>query len=539
MPSAPAPPSPAPPPMDAAAPTTSDLIVALLLAETATSPFASIDAFWPVAVVLLLILLTAATPAPETEMLLSALALTATLAAAARVSMVPCRVASMVTPPASVVTSAFFTVAATLPLISLIATLAVSETATDFPCPNEPATEAAPTSAEMVEVFLAVTARLPASTAIDVPSAANSSAVVATLMVLRAPEPPRLAESESPDPLPETPTATVTVVASISALDSARTPTAPVDRTGVPDTVARTAVPEVPMTFRAAETPKATPVDFPSAVPARVIAAAPVSATTLAASVAVTARLPTLAPPLAASPTLESVISAIVDPSTVLIASAPPPLTEAPSPFEEICAPTAAAMVCAKMSALRFAATVTSPRVARLATCVIRAATSLVIELSASDRAMARVDFEAVLLASALRLAERPRATEVARMTAVSLAETLIPPVPEVTASSLLPVPSMTAEAEVTTLLRTNRPPPDSATLPSVLEPPELPPVETPTAMAVARVRASIRPPESASTDTRRPAFSRDFVTFALTSSERALSAARLPVGSVGIRLRL
>ena len=190
------------------------------------------------------------------------------------------------------------------------------------------------------------------------------------------------------------------------------------------------------------------------------------------------------------------------------------------------------------MSALRFAATVTSPRVARLATCVIRAATSLVTELSASDRAMARVDFEAVLLASALRLAERPRATEVARMTAVSLAETLIPPVPAVTASSLLPVPSMTAEAEVTTLLRTNRPPPDSATLPSVLVPP-LPPVETPTAMAVASVRASIRPPDSASTDTRRPALSRDLVTFAFTSSERALSAARLLVPSTGIRLRL
>ena len=172
MPSAPAPPSPAPPPMDAAAPTTSDLIVALLLAETVTSPFASIDAFWPVAVVLLLILLTAATPAPETAMLLSALALTATLAAAARVSMVPCRVASMVTSPVRAVTSAFFTVAVTLPLISLIATLAATATETDLPWPNEPATEAAPTSDEMVDAFLAVTARLPASTATDAPSAA-------------------------------------------------------------------------------------------------------------------------------------------------------------------------------------------------------------------------------------------------------------------------------------------------------------------------------------------------------------------------------
>ena len=160
---------------------------------------------------------------------------------------------------------------------------------------------------------------------------------------MRAPEPPRLAVRASPVPLPETPTETVTVVASMSALDSARTPTAPVDRTGVPATVARTAVPEPPMTFCAAETPKATPVAFPSAEPARVIAAAPVSAAILALSVAETERLPTLAPPLALSPTLESVISAIVDPLTVLIESAPPPLTEAPSPFEEICAPTAAA----------------------------------------------------------------------------------------------------------------------------------------------------------------------------------------------------
>ncbi len=57
--------------MDAAAPTTSASIVVLLPAETVSRPHEHRnDAFWPVAVVLLLILLTAATPAPATEMLL-------------------------------------------------------------------------------------------------------------------------------------------------------------------------------------------------------------------------------------------------------------------------------------------------------------------------------------------------------------------------------------------------------------------------------------------------------------------------------------
>ena len=167
-----------------------------------------------------------------------------------------------------------------------------------------------------------------------------------------------------------------------------------------------------------------------------------------------------------------------------------------------------------------------------------RAETSLVTALSASDRAMATLDFEAVLLASALRLAERASAADVARMRAVSLAETLMPSLPEVTASSVLPVPSITAEADVTSLLRTNSPPPDRERLPS-LELLESPPVETPTATAAAMVLAVIVPPDSASTATRRPAFRRERVTLALTSRERALSAARLAVPSTGIRLKL
>ena len=293
---------------------------------------------------LLLILLTAATPAPATEMLLP-LVLTeaATLAAAARVLMLPSRFASRVTPPDCVTTLAFLTVAATLPLISLIATLAARVTANESPWPNEPAIEAAPTSAVISAAFRAFTEKLPASTETALPSAATHSAVVATSTALRAPDPPRLTVRAESVPLADTPTATVTVVAAIFAVDSARTPTAPVARTGVLETVARTAAPEPPMTLFATEAPTATPVALPSAAPARVIAAAPVRATILAASVAETSREPTLAPPFVASPTLESVISATVEPRIVFRASAPPPLTEVPLPCDETCAPTAAA----------------------------------------------------------------------------------------------------------------------------------------------------------------------------------------------------
>ncbi|GJD85836.1 hypothetical protein HPGCJGGD_3730 [Methylobacterium haplocladii] len=277
MPRAPAPLLPDPAPTEAAAEMMSALIVAVLPAETVTAPAALSAAFCPIAVVLLLILLTAAAPAPDTPMPLSPLTPTATLAAAAVVEMVPVRVAAMVMSPLRVVTCASFTVALTLPEMLLRATLAARATVTAVPWPSAAAIEAAPTVEDTDDWLSAFTERLPASTA----TAPRTSAVVATSMTLRATEPPRLADVAVPEPLPETPIDTATVVASTVSFERARTVTAPAARTGVPDRVARTAAPE-PMTLLETEAPTATPMALSFAEAASAIAVAPVSAAILA-----------------------------------------------------------------------------------------------------------------------------------------------------------------------------------------------------------------------------------------------------------------
>ncbi|GJD85835.1 hypothetical protein HPGCJGGD_3729 [Methylobacterium haplocladii] len=155
------------------------------------------------------------------------------------------------------------------------------------------------------------------------------------------------------------------------------------------------------------------------------------------------------------SPTFEPSSSATVDPPIVLSARAPPPLTATPLPCDETWAPTEAAKVCAAMSAVRVAETETAPVLARLATCVMRAVTSLPISLLAREAPMATLGLVPVSLAFALRFAETARAMEVALMRLVSLAETLMPPAPAVTASSVPPLPSMTAVVVVTILLPT------------------------------------------------------------------------------------